>query len=136
MSENKSFLERRRSGISSAKIATVIVMIGLILSKGSGFIRDIVVSHRFDNTYRDAFTLAFTIPDLFYNLIIGGAVYSSIAPYMSGALAVHEEKRGIRTISIFISVISVVMIIVCVLGTVFSEPLYQVYAMNKSKITP
>ena len=136
MSDNKSFLERRRSGISSAKIATVIVMVGLILSKGSGFIRDIVVSHRFDSTYRDAFTLAFTIPDLFYNLIIGGAVYSSIAPYMSGSLAVHEEKRGVRTISIFISVISVVMIIVCVFGTVFSEPLYQLYAMNKSKITP
>ena len=134
--ERKSFLERRRSGISSAKIATFIVMVGLILSKGSGFIRDIVVSHRFDSTYRDAFTLAFTIPDLFYNLIIGGAVYSSIAPYMSGSLAVHEEKRGVRTISIFISVISVVMIVVCVLGTVFSGPLYQLYAMNKSKITP
>ena len=83
--------ERRRSGISSAKIATAIVMVGLILSKGSGFIRDIVVSHRFDETYRDAFSLAFTIPDLFYNLIIGGAVYSSIAPYMSGALAVNAE---------------------------------------------
>ena len=111
-------------------------MIGLLLSKGSGFIRDIVVSSRFDETYRDAFSLAFTIPDLFYNLIIGGAVYSSIAPYMSGALAVREEKRGIRTISIFVSVISVVMIIVCVLGVIFAGPLYQLYAMNKSEIDP
>ncbi|MCR5061241.1 MAG: murein biosynthesis integral membrane protein MurJ [Saccharofermentans sp.] len=128
--------ERRRSGISSAKIATAIVMVGLILSKGSGFIRDIVVSHRFDETYRDAFSLAFTIPDLFYNLIIGGAVYSSIAPYMSGALAVNEEKRGIRTISIFVSVISVVMIIVCVLGVVFANPIYQLYALDKSDIDP
>ncbi|MBP5260613.1 MAG: murein biosynthesis integral membrane protein MurJ [Clostridiales bacterium] len=132
----KSFAERRKSGISSAKIATIIVMAGLLLSKGSGFIRDIVVSMRFDDTYRDAFSLAFTIPDLFYNLIIGGAVYSSIAPYMSGALAVKEEKRGVRTISIFVSVISVVMIIVCVLGVVFSKPLYQLYAMNKSEIDP
>ncbi|SCW39554.1 putative peptidoglycan lipid II flippase [Ruminococcaceae bacterium YRB3002] len=137
MTEDKQQrIERRRSGINSAKIATVIVMAGLLLSKGSGFIRDIVVSMKFDETYRDAFSLAFTIPDLFYNLIIGGAVYSSIAPYMSGALAVHEEKRGVRTISIFVSVISVVMIIVCILGVVFSQPLYQLYAMNKSEIDP
>ena len=126
--------ERRKTGISSAKVAAVIVMAGLFLSKASGFLRDIVVSHRFDETYRDAFTLAFTIPDLFYNLIIGGAIYSSIAPYMSGSLAVNEEKRGVRTISIFVSVVSVVMIIVCILGTIFSEPLYQIYAMNNSKI--
>jgi len=137
MSESgKSYKERRMSGITSAKVAAVIVMAGLLLSKTSGFIRDIVVSHRFNDTYRDAFTLAFTIPDLFYNLIIGGAIYSSIAPYMSGALAVKEEKRGVRTISIFVSVISVVMIIVCILGTVFAEPIYNVYAMNNSKITP
>ena len=137
MSEQKlTIRERRKTGITSAKIATAIVMVGLILSKGSGFIRDIVVSHRFDETYRDAFSLAFTIPDLFYNLIIGGAVYSSIAPYMSGALAVKEEKRGIRTISIFVSVISVVMIIVCVFGVVFADPIYQMYALNKSDIDP
>lgn len=136
MSEQTPRAERRRSGINSAKVATVIVMAGLLLSKGSGFIRDIIVSMRFNETYRDAFSLAFTIPDLFYNLIIGGAVYSSIAPYMSGSLAVHEEKRGVRTISIFVSVISVVMIVVCVLGVVFSKPLYQLYAMNKSEIDP
>ena len=137
MSEvNKPLKERRRSGITSTKLAAVIVMAGLLLSKTSGFIRDIVVSHRFNDTYRDAFTLAFTIPDLFYNLIIGGAIYSSIAPYMSGALAVKEEKRGVRTISIFVSVISVVMIIVCILGTVFAEPLYKLYALNNSNITP
>ncbi|MBO4460199.1 MAG: murein biosynthesis integral membrane protein MurJ [Clostridiales bacterium] len=111
----------------SMLIATILMMMGLLLSKGSGFVRDIIVGIKFDEVYRDAYTLAFTIPDLFYNLLVGGAIFSSVAPYMSGALAVNEEKRGIRTVSIFVSVISVVMLVVCTLGVVFSEQIYSVY---------
>ncbi len=113
--------------------STIIVMLGLFFTKGSGFMRDILVGIKFDqNMYRDAFTLAFTIPDLFYNLLVGGAIFSTVAPYMSGAIAVGEEKRGIRTVSIFISVISVVMAIACTVGTIFSGPLYSLYALNRS----
>ena len=111
--------------------STIIVMVGLLFTKGSGFLRDILVGIKFDeNLYRDAFTLAFTIPDLFYNLLVGGAIFSTVAPYMSGAIAVGEEKRGIKTVSIFVSVISVVMIIVCTIGTIFSKPIYSLYALR------
>ena len=111
----------------SMLIATILMMMGLLLSKGSGFVRDIIVGIKFDEIYRDAYTLAFTIPDLFYNLLVGGAIFSSVAPYMSGSLAVNEEKRGVRTVSIFVSVISVVMLVVCTVGVIFSEQIYSVY---------
>ena len=120
-------------------IATILMMMGLLLSKGSGFVRDIIVGIKFDEVYRDAYTLAFTIPDLFYNLLVGGAIFSSVAPYMSGSLAVNEEKRGVRTVSIFISVISVVMLVVCTLGVIFSDQIYSVYNLflqDKDKINP
>lgn len=116
---------------SNMAFSTILVMLGLLFTKGSGFLRDIFVSMKFsDDIYRDSFTLAFTIPDLFYNLLVGGAIFSSVAPYMSGALAVNEEKRGIRTVSIFISVISVVMAIICTFGTIFSKQLYSIYALK------
>lgn len=123
----------------SMVIATILMMMGLLLSKGSGFVRDIIVGIKFDELYRDAYTLAFNIPDLFYNLLVGGAIFSSVAPYMSGSLAVDEEKRGVRTVSIFVSVISVVMIIVCTVGVIFSEQIYSVYNLflaNDDKIDP
>ena len=111
--------------------STIIVMVGLFFTKGSGFLRDILVGIKFDqDLYRDAFTLAFTIPDLFYNLLVGGAIFSTVAPYMSGAIAVGDEKRGVKTVSIFVSVISVVMIIVCTIGTIFSKPIYSLYALK------
>ena len=123
----------------SIAIATFLMMVGLFLSKGSGFLRDIIVGIKFDEVYRDAYTLAFTIPDLFYNLLVGGAIFSSVAPYMSGALAVNEEKRGIRTVSIFISVISIVMLAVCSIGVIFSEQIYSIYNLflaESDKINP
>ena len=111
--------------------STIIVMVGLLFTKGSGFLRDILVGIKFDqNLYRDAFTLAFTIPDLFYNLLVGGAIFSTVAPYMSGAISVGEEKRGIKTVSIFVSVISVVMATACAIGTIFSKPIYSLYALR------
>ena len=113
--------------------STIIVMVGLLFTKGSGFLRDILVGIKFDqDLYRDAFTLAFTIPDLFYNLLVGGAIFSTVAPYMSGAISVGEEKRGIKTVSIFISVISVVMMIACGIGTWYSKPIYSLYALGHS----
>ncbi|MBP5655942.1 MAG: murein biosynthesis integral membrane protein MurJ [Clostridiales bacterium] len=135
MDKKKDTGSRKKSML----IATVLMMLGLLLSKGSGFVRDIIVGIKFDEVYRDSYTLAFTIPDLFYNLLVGGAIFSSVAPYMSGSLAVNEEKRGVRTVSIFVSVISVVMLVVCTVGVIFSEQIYSVYNLflaEGDKINP
>ena len=114
----------------SFALSAIIVGIGLIITKGSGLIRDVIVSLRFSQgIYRDAYTLAFNIPDLFYNLLVGGAIYSTIAPYMSAQLAVGKEKDGSRTVSKFITVVCIVMIVCCTIGTVFSEPLYVIYGL-------
>lgn len=124
----------KKKGMSFA-LSAIIVGIGLIITKGSGLIRDNIVSMRFsEDLFRDAYTLAFTIPDLFYNLLVGGAIYSTVAPYMSAQLAVGKEKQGVRTVSIFISVVCVVMIFFCAIGTIFSEPIYALYALRDGKI--
>ena len=124
-----------RTGKASGKlvgnsliISTVLVMAGLILSKASGFLRDIFVGIKFSEAvYRDSFTLAFSIPDLVYNLLIGGSIQSAITPSLSSAIAAGEEKKGIRAVSIFISFFAVVLIFVCVLGIIFSEQLYAIF---------
>ena len=83
----------KKKGMSFA-LSAIIVGIGLIITKGSGLIRDVIVSLRFsDGVFRDAYTLAFNIPDLFYNLLVGGAIYSTVAPYLSAQLAVGKEKE-------------------------------------------
>jgi len=119
----------KKRGMSFA-LSTIIVGIGLIVTKGSGLIRDVLVSMKFsEEIYRDAYMLAFNVPDLFYNLLVGGAIYSTIAPYMSAQLAVGKEKKGVKTVSKFITLVTIVMVVVCTFGTIFSVPLYNLYAV-------
>ena len=114
----------------SFALSTIIVGLGLIITKGSGLIRDVIVSWKFtEPALRDAYMLAFNIPDLFYNLLVGGAIYSTIAPYLSAQLAVGKEKEAIKIVSKFITAVSIVMIVCCSAGAIFSEPLYRFYSL-------
>ena len=99
----------KKKGMSFA-LSAIIVGIGVVLVKCSGLIRDIVVSMKFSDVYRDSYILAFNIPDLFYNLLVGGAIYSTVAPYLSAKLAVGKEKDGIRTVSKFFTAVCIVML--------------------------
>lgn len=126
MGEQQKTVSRKNGG--SMTVATVLVMIGLLFSKCSGFMRDIFVGIKFsDPVFRDSFTLAFTIPDLVYNLLIGGSIQSAITPSLSSAISKGEEKKGFRAVNIFITVFSFIMLIVCVLGSVFSRQIYSIY---------
>lgn len=127
--ENKTVTSPAKKKGMSFALSAVIVGLGVILVKCSGLIRDIVVSMKFSDVYRDSYILAFNIPDLFYNLLVGGAIYSTVAPYLSAQLAVGKEKEGIRTVSKFITAVCLVMLFFCTFGTVFSEPLYNFYGL-------
>ncbi len=123
---NKGTGQEKTHG-SGMAVATMLVMLGLVFSKCSGFLRDIFVADRFDTLYRDSFTLAFTIPDLVYNLLIGGSIQSAITPSLSAAISKGEEKKGWRAVNIFISVFAVLMLIVCIIGVLFSSTIYSLY---------
>ena len=96
-SDNKaSASPAKKKGMSFA-LSALIVGIGTIIVKMSGLIRDNIVSLRFSqDIFRDGYSLAFNIPDLFYNLLVGGAIYSTVAPYLSAQLATGNEKKGVR----------------------------------------
>ena len=123
--------QSQKSSSASSKgkgmaIATVLMIIGLILSKGSGFLRDIFVSIRFQSAeYRDAFTLAFVIPDFFFSLLVGGSIQAAITPSLSRAIERKEEKKGWRSISIFITLMAIIMFCVVLIGVIFATPLYS-----------
>ncbi len=81
--------ETRTSGNTrtrSIAFSTVIMIVGLFFSKGSSFLRNILVAHVFDTTYRDAFIAAFLIPDFFFALLVGGSIQSALTPTLSRAL--------------------------------------------------
>ena len=117
----------------SIAFSTIIMIIGLFLSKGSGFLRDIFVSRSFTQTYREAFTAAFLIPDFFFALLVGGSIQSAITPTLSRASEKKEDKKAWKGVSIFISWMTLVVLLFVVIGEVFSNKLYYLFNQNKSQ---
>lgn len=120
----------REKGIA---VATFLVIIGLFLSKITGFLREILVSYQFPDDLQDAFTTAFYVPDLVYQLLVGGAIQAAITPSLARSIRLGEEKKGIRSVGIFISAAAVVMLAAVVIGAVFAERLYPVLYPNPDK---
>lgn len=128
----------KNQGSSSKKaksitFSTIIMIIGLFLSKGSGFLRDIFVSRTFDETYREAFTGAFLIPDFIFALLVGGAIQSAITPTLSRAIENKQEKKAWRGVSIFISWMTLFVFGAVVVGELLSNILYRFFYQTDSQ---
>ena len=121
--------EPRKKRVHSIALATFLMIVGLTLSKGTGFLRDAFLVQKFSQDYlRDAFYLGFTIPDLFYQLLVGGSIQAAITPTLARAFEKGENKRGWRSVSIFVTLMTVVMMIAVLLGVLFSDSLIHAMA--------
>ena len=75
--------------------AAGIVMFFILLSRILGFVRERAIAEVFGRTgVTDVFFAAFAIPDLMYQLLVGGALSSAFIPVFTHYLARGEEKAG------------------------------------------
>ncbi len=117
----------------SIAFATLLMIIGLTISKCTGFLREIFIIQKFGSSYlSDSFYLGFQIPDLFYQLLIGGSIQAAITPSLARSLEKGEERRGWRSVSIFISVISLIMLVIVLVGSLSSDFIFPaIYGHDK-----
>jgi len=125
----------RKKSVTSMALATFLMIIGLTLSKGTGFLREIFVGLKFGyNTIQaDAFYLGFQIPDLFYQLLVGGSIQAAITPTLARAIERGEQRRGWRSVSIFITLMSVIVLITTLLGMLLSSWIFPLIYAAKDK---
>jgi putative peptidoglycan lipid II flippase len=109
--------------------AAIIVMSSIVISRITGFLRSNLIYNVFsDREQTDALFMSFTITDLMFNLLIGGAISSALIPVLSGYIAKKDEEDGWRAVSTFINATFIIMIIVCTLGIIFSPQIVNVMA--------
>lgn len=110
---------------SRFKSTVFLIMTSVLLSRVLGFVRTALIPIRMGGLSKvtDAYNAAFQIPDLMYSMLIGGAIASSLIPVLAGYVAKGEEKKGWRSISSFMNLISIIMFVVVILGVIFAEPL-------------
>jgi len=110
--------------------ATAIVMSSIIVSRLTGFVREMLVPNVFDKAVSDAYYTAFKVTQLMYDMLVGGAIAAALIPILSGYIAKGKEKDGWKAAGTFINLVFMSMILVCTLGMIFTRPLVKVIAIG------
>lgn len=78
--------------------------------------------------YSDEFILAFTLPDLIYDLLAGGAIAAAFVPILSTYLTKGKERVGWKAISTFMNLSVVILVILEIIFFIFTDGFLGVLA--------
>lgn len=117
-----------RKTVTSTSLAAILMMVGLLLSKMTGQLREILIAPIFGfGTISDAYIMGFQIPDLFYQLLVGGAIQAAITPTLAAAIEKREVRKGWRSVSIFINITSAAVLLAVVIGELLAPVLIPLF---------
>lgn len=104
--------------------AASIVMLAILVSRILGFVRERAVAEVFGRTATtDVFFAAFALPDLMYQLLVGGALSSAFIPVFTHYLAKDDEKEAWYVASVFLNFTFLILLLIMILGVIFTPSL-------------
>jgi putative peptidoglycan lipid II flippase len=116
-----------RQGTSVSRAALLLTSASFI-SRFLGLFRSSLFSHIGTNQFTDAYTQAFNLPDLVYNVVAGGALISAFIPvfnlYMIGK---KDEKAAWHIASTALNISTVFLMFLALLGMIFTPQIIHVY---------
>jgi putative peptidoglycan lipid II flippase len=118
------------------KIAGAAGVVGgaTLLSRIFGFIRDMVVAQLFGaGMATDAFFVAFRIPNLLRRLVGEGALTASFIPVYTEYVNQRSKEEGDELVNTTSSILAIFLLIVSVLGVLFSPWIVKVIAFGFSQ---
>lgn len=103
---------------------TLIVMSGALVSRILGLLREVIFSARFGTSPAlGAFRASFSILDLLYLVIIGGALGSSLIPVFSRLIEEDDKARAWKLANTVLATAFVVFVLIAALVAIFARPL-------------
>lgn len=107
--------------------ASGIMALGTIISRITGFIRGILIVAVLGTTLlADTYNVANTMPNILYNLLVGGALTSIFIPQLVRSF--DHEDGGDSFASRLITTISLILLVLVVIGVIFAPALVRLYA--------
>ncbi len=101
-----------------------VMMLGILGSRIAGLIRERVIAHHFGQGFlTDIYSGAFTIPDLIFFLIAGGALSSAFIPVFAEYIEKNQEREAWRTFSVVATVMTFIITVLIILGEIFAHKL-------------
>ena len=107
--------------------ASGIMALGTILSRITGFIRGILIVAVLGTTLlADTYNVANTMPNILYNLLVGGALTAIFIPQLVRSF--DQEDGGDGFASRLITTISLILLVLVAIGVYFAPALVRLYA--------
>lgn len=104
--------------------AAFLLMITVIISRILGYGREVALYSLFGQNYiTDAYRAAFSIPDLIYMLLVGGALSSALIPVFSSYLVEGKAEDGWEAVSILTNWVLLIMLILVMGAYFYTRPL-------------
>ena len=107
--------------------ASGVMAVGTILSRITGFIRSVLLVAVLGTALlADGYNVANTMPNILYNLLVGGALTAIFVPQLIRAFG--DPDGGIAFASRLVTTISAILLALVVLGILFAPTLVRIYA--------
>ncbi len=107
--------------------ASGIMALGTIISRITGFIRGILIVAVLGTTLlADTYNVANTMPNILYNLLVGGALTAVFIPQLVRSF--DHEDGGNGFASRLVTTISLILFVLVVVGVYFAPALVRLYA--------
>ena len=128
------FRQKFKSIVSKAntrltvQFAAVILASSTLLSSLLGFLRDRLLNSYYLDSYPtgiDAYTVAFTIPDFMFFILVSGALSVTFIPVFNQRMAKNNKKSAWELSTSVLNLLALVTLITSVLIIIFAEPLVQ-----------
>ena len=107
--------------------ASGIMAIGTILSRITGFIRGLLIVAVLGTALlADTYNVANTMPNILYNLLVGGALTAIFVPQLVRSF--KDEDGGQAFASRLVTTISIILLVLVAIGVIFAPFLVRLYA--------
>src|SRR5260370_25048206 len=106
----------------------LVVMAGLLLSRLVGGVRNIVIAAHFGaGAEYGAYVAAISLPDLVFQVLVGGAVGSAFIPVFKRYHAVGRDDEAWHLTSAVINIFTLVALAACRALAVFAPPIIALW---------
>jgi len=107
--------------------ASSVMAVGTIISRITGFVRNILaVAVLGTALLADTYNVANTMPNILYNLLVGGALTAIFVPQIIRSF--NDEDGGEAFVSRLVTTISGILLALVALGVLFAPLLVRIYA--------
>lgn len=107
--------------------ASGVMAVGTIISRITGFIRNILAAAVLGTALlADTYNVANTMPNILYNLLIGGALTAIFVPQLIRSFS--DSDGGHAFASKLVTTVSAVLLMLVVIGVIFAPILVRIYA--------